>query len=53
MCSVRLINKKWLKLSIAFKKSIKILLVVTKYKCIPTQLNKRSQLIIIVTMQFK
>jgi hypothetical protein len=43
MCGVRLINKKWLGLSIAFNKLVRILLVVTKYKCISFQLNKRSQ----------
>jgi hypothetical protein len=41
---------RWLKLSIAFKVG-QILLAVTKYKYIPTQLNKRSQLIITPTMQ--
>jgi hypothetical protein len=53
MDSVRLINKWWLRLSIAFNKLVKILLTNTKYKCISTQLNKRSQLIINHTMQRK
>jgi hypothetical protein len=39
-------RRKWLKLSIDFNKLFKILLAVTKYKYIPIQLNKRSQLII-------
>jgi hypothetical protein len=43
----------WLRLSIAFNKFVKILLAITKYKCIPAQLNKRSQLIINHTMQCK
>jgi hypothetical protein len=29
----------WLRLSIAFNKLVKILLAITKYKCIPTQLS--------------
>jgi hypothetical protein len=53
MCSIRLINKDWLRLSIAFNKLVKILLAITKYKCIPIQLNKRSHLIINPTMQCK
>jgi hypothetical protein len=36
-----------------FNKLVKTLLVVTKYKCIPSQLNNRSQLIINPTMQCK
>jgi hypothetical protein len=35
---------KWLRLSIAFNKFVKILLPFTKYKCILAQLNKISQL---------
>jgi hypothetical protein len=31
-CSVRLTKKKWLRLSIAFNKLVKILLAITKYK---------------------
>jgi hypothetical protein len=46
-------QREWLRLSIAFNKLVKILLAVTKYKCIPTQLNKRSQIIINPTMQCK
>jgi hypothetical protein len=40
MCRVRLNKKKWLRLSIAFNKLVKVLLTITKYKCIQTQLNK-------------
>jgi hypothetical protein len=34
MCSVRLTKEDWLRLSIAFNKLFKILLEITKYKCI-------------------
>jgi hypothetical protein len=53
MCSVRLIKEKWLRLSIAFNKLAKILLAINKYKCISTQLNISSQLIINPTIQCK
>jgi hypothetical protein len=39
MCSVRLTKENWLRLSIAFNKLVKILLTITKYKRIPTQLK--------------
>jgi hypothetical protein len=44
-------QEEWLRLSIAFNKLVKILKEFTKYKCTPTELNKRSQLITIPTMQ--
>jgi hypothetical protein len=44
-------QRRWLRLSIVFNKLVKILLAVTKYKQIPTQINKRSKLIITPTMQ--
>jgi hypothetical protein len=34
---------KWLRLRLAFNKLVKILLAITKYKYIPTQLNSWSQ----------
>jgi hypothetical protein len=43
-------QRRWLYLSIALK-LVKILLAVTKYKYISTQLSKRSQLIIKPAMQ--
>jgi hypothetical protein len=30
-------QEEWLRMSIAFNKLVKILLAITKYKCIPTQ----------------
>jgi hypothetical protein len=45
--------QKWLRLSNTFNKLVKILLAITKYKCIPTELNNLSHLIINPTMQCK
>jgi hypothetical protein len=41
-------QEEWLRLSIAINKLVKLLLAITEYKCIPTQLNNWSQLIIIL-----
>jgi hypothetical protein len=41
---------KWLRVSNSFNELFKILLAITKYKCIPTQLNNSSQLITNPTM---
>jgi uncharacterized membrane protein YesL len=46
-------KQEWLRLNVVFNKLVKILLLVTKYKYISTQLNKRSQLIINLIIQCK
>jgi hypothetical protein len=46
-------QERWLKLSIAFNKLVKILLAFTKYKQVPTWLNNWSQLILNSTIQCK
>jgi hypothetical protein len=45
-------QKEWLRMNITFRVG-QILLAITKYKYIPSQLNNRTQLMINPTMQCK